>query len=146
MELVNNDGRFLPPPSALAIGCQLNLGPGYTTTQGNEVSPGQSFVLEAYEYTSSGSQASLVLHASCGWSLVANWQARYQFRWNKDTNQASVRDILSLILARAGLKLEVVSQSSLITSYYPDFTVSPTTSGDIVITKLLSFVPDVLFI
>lgn len=146
IELANDDGRFSPPPPPLAIGCQLNLGPGYTTTQGNEVSPGQSFVLEAYEYTSSGSRASLVLHAVCGWSLVANWQARYQFRWNKDTDQASIRDILSFIMARAGLKLEVISESSLITSYYPDFTISPTTGGDVVITNLLSFVPDVLFI
>jgi hypothetical protein len=58
----------------------------------------------------------------------------------------SVKDILSFVLARVGLKLEVVSQSSVITSYYPDFTISPDTKGNTVITRLISFVPDVFFI
>ena len=58
----------------------------------------------------------------------------------------SVKDILAFVLARAGLKLEVISQSSVITSFYPDFTISPDARGDTAIARLLSFVPDVLFI
>jgi len=50
------------------------------------------------------------------------------------------------VLARVGLKLEVKSQSSVITSYYPDFTIHPNNRGETVISRLLSFVPDVLFI
>jgi len=57
-----------------------------------------------------------------------------------------VKDILAFVLARAGLKLEVKSQSSVITGYYPDFAINPNNRGDTVISKLLSFVPDVLFI
>ena len=110
VELRNDDGCFSSLPSPLDIGCRLNLSPGYNTSQGNEVSPGQSFTLEACEHTGSGGRASLVLYALDGWSLVANWQARYQMRWNKDLNDASVKDILAFVLARAGLKLEVVSQ------------------------------------
>ncbi len=146
VELRNDDGRFssLPPP--LALGCQLDLGPGYTTPQGNEVSSGQTFILEAYEHTSSGGKAALILYAACGWSLVENWQARYQSRWNKNSSEMSVKDILAFVLARAGLKLGVISQSSVITSYYPDFTISPNARGNTVIARLLSFVPDVLFI
>jgi hypothetical protein len=146
VELRNDDGCFssLPPP--LDIGCQLELSPGYTTSQGNETSPGQSFTLEAYEHTSSGGKASLVLNALDGWNLVENWQARYQLRWNKISSDTSVKDILAFIMARAGLKLETISQSSAITSYYPDFTISPNTSGTTAINRLLSFVPDVLFI
>ena len=146
VELSNDDGRFsaLPPP--LAIGCQLNLSPGYTTPQGNEVSPRQSFMLEAYEHTNSGGKAALILHATDGWSFIDYWRARHQFRWNKSTDEMSVKDILAFILARAGLKLEVLSQSSVITGYYPDFTISPDTRGATVIERLLSFVPDVLFI
>ncbi len=146
VELRNDDGRFssLPPP--LALGCQLDLGPGYTTSQGNEVSSGQSFILEACEHTSSGGKAALILYAACGWSLIETWQARYQLRWNKDSNEMSVKDILAFVLSRAGLKLEVISQSSVITSYYPDFTISPNAKGNTVTSRLLSFVPDVLFI
>ena len=58
----------------------------------------------------------------------------------------SVKDILAFVLARVGLKLEVKSQSSVITGYYPDFTIHPNNQGDAVIGRLLSFVPDVLFI
>ena len=146
VEIRNDDGCFssLPPP--LSIGCQLNLSPGYTTPQGNEISPGQAFILEAYEHTSSGGKASLILYATDGWSLVKNWVSRHQFRWNKTSNDMSVKDILSFVLARVGLKLEVVSQSSVITSYYPDFTISPDTKGNTVITRLISFVPDVFFV
>ena len=145
-ELRNDDGRFASLPPPLNIGCQLDLSPGYTTPQGNEVSAGQSFILEAHEHTSSGGKASLMLYATDGWNLVENWVSRHQFRWNKDSSQMSVKDILAFVLARVGLKLEVLSQSSVITSYYPDFTISPNTRGNTVIGRLMSFVPDVVFI
>jgi len=150
VELRNDDGQYASPGegdlSVLDIGCQLDFSPGYSTTAGNEVSSGQTFILEAYEHASSGGKASLILYASDGRSLIDSWRARHQFRWNKDSNQMSVKQILEFVLARVGLKLEVISQSSIITSYYPDFTINPNNRGDIVIRKLLSFVPDVLFI
>ena len=58
----------------------------------------------------------------------------------------NVKDILAFVLARVGLKLEVESQSSVITSFYPDFTINSGNAGETVIRKLLSFVPDVIFI
>jgi hypothetical protein len=87
-----------------------------------------------------------VLYGADGWELLAGWNARNQFRWNKDTEQASVKQILEFVLARVGLKLEVVSQSSLIAGFYPDFTINPGNGGGMVVRKLLSFVPDLLFI
>ena len=150
IELRNDAGQYASPGqgdlSLLDIGCQLDFSPGYVSSQGNEVSSGQTFILEAYEHTSSGGKASLVLYASDAWNLLENWIARHQFRWNKDTDEACVKDILAFVLARVGLKLEAKSQSSVITSYYPDFTVHPNNRGEAVIAKLLSFIPDVLFI
>jgi len=150
VELRNNDGRYASPGqgdlSVLDIGCQLEFSPGYTTSQGNEVSPGLTFTLDAYEHTSAGGEASLVLQASDGWSLIQNWRARHQFRWNKESEEMSAKQILAFVLARVGLKLEVKSQSPVLTGYYPDFTINPNNTGDTVIQRLLSFVPDVLFI
>jgi len=150
VELRNDDGQYASLGqgglSVLDIGCQLEFSPGYRTTAGNEVSAGQAFVLEACEHTSSGGKASLVLYASGGWGLISDWRARHQFRWNKDQSELNVKQILEFVLARVGLKLEVVSQSSVITSFYPDFTINPDSRGEAVIRKLLSFVPDVLFI
>jgi hypothetical protein len=150
VEVRNDDGRYASPGegslAVLDIGCQLDFSPGYRTTAGNEVSQGQSFMLKAYEHTSAGGKASLVLYAVDGWELIEAWRARHQFRWNKDSSQLSVKQILEFVLARVGLKLEVVSQSSVITGYYPDFTINPGNRGGVVIGKLLSFVPDVLYI
>ena len=150
IELRNDDGRYASPGSGelkvLDIGCQLEVSPGYVTSQGSEVSSGLAFWLDAYEHTSSGGKSSLILYASDGWSLIENWRARHQFRWNKATDEMSVKDILAFVLARVGLKLEVKSQSSVITGYYPDFTIHPNNRGNIIISKLLSFVPDVVFI
>ncbi len=150
VELRNDDGQYATPGegslAVLDIGCQLDFSPGYRTTTGNEVSSGQTFLLNAYEHTSSGGKASLVLYAVDGWSLIEAWRARHQFRWNKDADQLPVKQILEYVLARVGLKLEVVSQSSVITGYYPDFAINPNNRGEAVIRKLLSFVPDVLFI
>ncbi len=146
VELRNDDGSFSSLPSPLDIGCQLEVSPGYVTSQGSEVSLGQTFALEAYEHTSSGGKASLFLYALDGWGQINGWRARHQFRWNKTSSDMNVKQIIEFVLARVGLKLEVKSQSSIITSYYPDFTVHPNNRGDILITELLSFVPDVLFI
>ncbi len=149
VELRNDDGRYASPGSGglkvLDIGCQLEVSPGYVTSQGSEVSSGLAFWLDAYEHTSSGGKSSLILYASDGWSLIENWRARHQFRWNKATDEMSVKDILAFVVARVGLKLEVKSQSSVITGYYPDFAIPPNGRGDTIIKKLLSFVPDVVF-
>ncbi|MCK4274291.1 MAG: hypothetical protein KAW90_05315 [Dehalococcoidales bacterium] len=150
VELRNDDGRYAAPGEGdlaiLDIGCQLEFSPGYVTTAGNEHSAGQSFCLESFEHTSSGGKASLVLHARDGWGVLGDWKARHQFRWNRTSDDFNVKEIMAMIMARAGLKLEVISQSPVITGFYPDFTVSPDNDGRAVIRKLLSFVPDVLFI
>ncbi|MCJ7744180.1 MAG: hypothetical protein MUO99_06425, partial [Dehalococcoidales bacterium] len=145
IELRNDDGRYASLPSPLGPGCQLEVSPGYVTSAGNEASPGPTFALEAYEHTSSGGKASLILYSWDGWGQINTWVARHQFRWNKTTNEMSVKDMLAFILARVGFKLEVKSQSSVITSYYPDFVIHPGDRGDALINRLLSFVPDVLF-
>jgi len=150
VELRNDDGRYAAPAEGdlamLDIGGQLDFSPGYVTAQGNEVSSGLAFTLDAYEHTSAGGRASLVLNAADGWSLIKGWRARHQFRWNKDTGEMSVKQILAFVLGRVGLKLEVKSQSSVLIGYCPDFTINPGNSGDTVVQRLLSFVPDVLFI
>ena len=150
VELRNDEGQYASPGSGslsiLDLGGQLDFSPGYVTTAGDEVSSGQTFILQTYEHTSSGGQASLVLYALDGWDSINTWRARHQFRWNKDSNQMSVKQILEFTLARIGLKLTTISQSSVITGYYPDFTINPNNRGDTVISRLLSFVPDILFI
>ncbi|MHB8104660.1 MAG: hypothetical protein ACYDG5_03880, partial [Dehalococcoidales bacterium] len=150
IELKNDDGKYAAPgQGALTVlekGCQLEFSPGYRTATGNEYSTGQSYCLESIEHISAGGKASVILRARDGWGALNDWNARHQMRWNKASSEKSVKDIITVILARVGLKLEVKSQSGTITGFYPDFTVSPNDNGQSVIEKLLSFVPDVLFV
>ncbi len=150
VELGNDDGRYASPGqgdlSALDTGCQLHFSPGYRTSAGSEVSPGPVYSIEAGEHTSRGGKATLVLHAVSAQNRLENWRARHQLRWNSAAEEKSVKDILAFVLARCGLKLEAKSQSSVITGFYPDFTIHPGSRGETVIRRLLSLVPDVLFI
>jgi hypothetical protein len=150
INLGNDDSRYQSPGEGslevLKIGSQLEFSPGYVSTTGQEVSPGPVFWLEGWEHISSGGKSSFTLHAIDGWLLLENWRARHQFRWNKDTNDLSVKQLLAFILARVGLKLEVKSESSVVTDFYPDFTIHPDDRGDLIILRLLSFVPDTIFI
>jgi hypothetical protein len=150
LELRNDDGKYHSPGvgnlAVLETGCQLDFSPGYITSQGHEVSDGLSFRVEAYEHTSSGGKANLLLHAVDGWQLLDDWKARHQFRWNKDAAEFSVKQIMEFVLARVGLKLDVKSQSQVVTGFCPDFTIHAGDSGAAVLTRLLSLVPDVLLI
>jgi|WetSurMetagenome_2_1015567.scaffolds.fasta_scaffold02020_13 hypothetical protein len=146
VELRNDDCRYSSAAGLPGIGYQFALSPGYRTVSGNESSSGMSFSLEAYEYVGAGGKSSMLLYCFDGWAALSNWTARCQFRWNKDSDEMSVKQIIQFILGRAGLKVETKSQSSVITGFYPDFTIQPGNSGDTVVRKLLSMVPDVLFI
>jgi len=148
--LRNDDGRYALPGQGdlevLNTGYGLEFGPGYVTAAGNEYSPGQNYFIESIEHRSAGGKATVVIYARDGWGALVEWKARHQFRWNKSTEDISVKNMISMILARAGLKLEVISQSSVITGFYPDFTISSGTDGRTVLHKMLSYVPDLLFI
>lgn len=58
----------------------------------------------------------------------------------------SVKQILAFVLGRVGIKLESRSESPVINGFYPDFTIHPDDKGDLVVLRLLSFVPDMLFV
>jgi len=150
IDLKNDDGRYQSPGegnlATMKIGNQLEFSPGYVTQQQNEVSPGAVFWLEGWEHTSSEGKSSLTLYGVDGWRLLENWRAGHQFRWNKDSNEMNVKQILQFVLARVGLKLEVKSESSTVNGFYPDFTIHPDDRGDSIIARLLSFVPDMVFI
>ena len=114
LELANDDAGFTSLPSPLDIGCRLNFSLGYLTENGHEVCEGQSYTLQACEYVNSHGLAKVVLYAANGWESISRWAAKQQYRWNADSDEKSIKDILAFILARAGLRLEIVSSSDTI--------------------------------
>ena len=150
VDLNNEDGKYaFPGQGELAVlseGCCLEFSPGYITLEGQEYSGGQYFNIISFEHTSAGGKAALVIHAEDSWQALENWQAGCQFRWNKNSDDSCVGDIIKTVLAKAGLQLSVISCSATMTGFYPDFTINPGNNGRSVIQKLLSFVPDKIFI
>ncbi|UCC17290.1 MAG: hypothetical protein JSU58_01730, partial [Dehalococcoidales bacterium] len=146
VELRNDDGSYSSLPSPLGMGCRLDISPGYGTSQENESSTGQSYILESYEYVSEGGRSILFLYAYSGWSRISKWISESQFRFNETSDEKNMKQILEFFLARMGFRLEVVSGSTVITSFYPDFTVHTGISGETLVSKLLSMAPDVIFV
>ena len=152
IELRNDLGQYSTLPAPLDTGCQIDFSPGYRTAAGSEYSAGLTFTLQAYEHNTGPGKATLLLEASDGWTPVKDWIARFQFRWNQPdsygdpVDEANVGEILTQILARCGLDLTIISESATASGFYPDFTISPGENGKTVIDRLLSFIPDLIFL
>jgi len=142
VEINNAEGKYRAGAEMPDMGWQLEISPGYTVNGNKENSPGMAFWLESLEYVYSESKARVVFRGIDGWGLLSNWHARQQFRWNKDGNQAAVKELLAFVLGRVGLKMTVISQSDTAATFYPDFTLHPGDSGISAVNRLLSFVPD----
>ena len=83
VELRNDDGRYASPGtpslSVLNTGGEIELGTGYITSAGAETGMALTFQLDAFEHTSGGGKASLILHASGGRERLDQWKSHYQF-------------------------------------------------------------------
>ncbi len=144
--LRNDDGRYASPGSGqyapLRKGSEVRISPGYRTSAGNEASTGPAFWIEGWEYVSRGGQAQLVLHARPVWSLLDTWKARRQYAWS--LGQASVLDMASFVLSRAGLDVDASGASQVMSSHKPAFTMHPGETGASALKRLMLLVPDVL--
>ncbi len=138
LELDNSDGQAPP----VAIGDELEVSPGYVTDSGAEVSGGLSFTVGRIERRG----GKTIIEASDGWARLKGWRAKNQLRWNAAAPSHSIRDIIAWLLGRVGLQLEVVSSSAAVTALCPDFCLNPGAAAQAAVERLLSFVPDVLFI
>lgn len=147
VDLRNDDGRYhdfgAGGLAALKMGSELRISPGYVTVDGNEVSSGPAYWIEGWEHASRGGTASLSIEARDGWGLLAGWRARRQYAWAAGSK--NVFQLLSFVLARAGLELSSLSASDLIQDLYPAFAIHPGESGARAVQRLLQMVPDVLF-
>lgn len=144
VELDNSGGKYNSLGSgalaAIKEGSQLRISPGYYTTAGAESSAGPAFWIEGWEYLKDSRGSRLSLIGQDGWGLAQAWRARRQFAWS--SGQQNVKQLLTFLLARCGLKLETLSQSSLLTGLYPAITFHPGATGADGVKRLLERVPD----
>ncbi|MBA7596051.1 hypothetical protein ES703_07031 [subsurface metagenome] len=145
--LRNDDGRYKEAGSgdyaAIKAGSELLVYPGYRTTVGAEFSLGPAYWIESWEYVSEAGRSYFVLHGRDGRWLLDHWRARRQFSWAQ--GEKNIFQLLSFLLARAGLEVSAFSTSEALVNQYPAFTIHPRESGATAVRRLLEMVPDVLF-
>jgi hypothetical protein len=141
--LRNDDGRYTDEP-LLKAGAEVRLSPGYVTGSGPQASYGPAYWVDGVELVSGDGQATIVLHGSGGWGLLAAWRARRQYTWA--AGEKNVFTILRFLFARAGLEFSSMGSSSDSANLYPAFTVHPEESGLTAVGRLLAFLPDVIFL
>ncbi|MGB2693983.1 MAG: hypothetical protein WBD55_02210, partial [Dehalococcoidia bacterium] len=144
--LRNDDGRYndlsTGAAAAIRLGAELAVSPGYLTTAGEEVSAGERYWLDGWEYASAGGEATLTLFASDGWTLLRGWRARRQYAWAAAS--LTVGQILQFVLGQAGIELVDIGGSAVITSHQPAFTIHPGDDGRRTVERLLAMTPDIL--
>lgn len=147
VELDNSSGKFNTigsgPLEAVKEGSQLKVSLGYYTSAGAEVASPQVYWIEGWEYGRGPRGSFFILEGEDGWGWLASWKARRQFGWG--AGEKTVGQLLAFFLARAGLKLTVLSQSSFASGHRPAFTLHPGASGEEAVRRLLERVEDRVF-
>ncbi len=144
--LRNDDGRYSDLTSGgndlIGLSAQVDVSPGFTTSAGIEVSVGQRYWLEGWEYEWGSGSSTFTLLARDGWWLLRHWRARRQYAWN--AGDANVFQLLSFVFARAGLESGCLSASPALTLLKPSFAIQPSEDGLTAVQRLLRMVPDVV--
>lgn len=125
-----------------APGDEIRLSPGYVTENGIETGGSLSFTVRRVERRG----GKITIEASDGWQALRTWRARNLLRWNASAPTRGVRDIIAWLAGRCGLRLETISASPSATLLCPDFCLSPGADALSAVRRLLSFVPDRLFV
>lgn len=145
LALRNDDGRYDnvgAPTAPIREGTELRVSPGYETPTGVQVSEGPAFWVTGWERRYGNGEASLVVHAGDGWTLLAAWRARRQLAWAR--GEAAIASILGFILQRVGLGLQSPDPSIAMLTHRPAFTVHPGESAATAVRRLLALAPDLL--
>jgi len=147
IELRNDDSRYnnigTGLYAAIKESSEIQISPGYLTSQGQKVSSWTVYWIERWEYVSKGGLATFILYAADGWGLLRRWKARRQFSWA--AGERNLFQLISFIFARAGLEFATFSSSSTMVNHYPAFTIHPGERGDTAVRRLLAMLTDVVF-
>ncbi len=147
LALRNDHGRYTGPGSGdLAVwtlGAEVEVGLGYRTSVGVETVLLPHFWLDGWEHRHGDGSATVVLSASDAWGLLDAWRARRTYLWSSAANTAS--QVLTFLLARAGLSLSTLSASASFVNESPAFVVHAGQSGAEAVRDLLARFADLLF-
>lgn len=135
------------------VGDEITIGLGFKTLAGNEYSLASSFWIQKYKLESptwsiwtslypTGIIGTLNIEGQDLWDYLRRYKARTQLSW--DAGEKTVKQLLAYFLGRSGIALDVISESTEVTTFKPAFTVDTGTTYRTVVKNLLKMVPDQL--
>lgn len=135
------------------VGDEITIGLGFVTAAGNEYSLTSSFWITKYQLISpswsiwtslypSGILGTLYIEAQDAWHFLKKHKSRRAIEW--EAGEKTVKQLLTYCLARAGLALDVISESTAVTTFEPEFTINRSSSYATAVKNLLKMVPDQL--
>ena len=146
IELRNDDGRYSRPGEGdlglLSKGSEVRVGLGYVTGQGGQSSSCRPVWIESLKHRRVGGSSTLVVHTTGAWGLLAWQQARRERTWA--AGEETVFQILRSVLARAGYECTSLSANFLLDNHRPEFLIEESEPLDMVVERLMAYVPDVL--
>jgi hypothetical protein len=135
------------------LGDEITIGLGYKTPAGNEYSLTSSFWITKHKLESPswtllrslfprGVIGYLTIETQDAWDFLRRYKTRRALEWA--SGDQSVIDILTYLIARAGLSLEVISASDAALNFRPNFTIRAGTTYLTGVKNLLKLIPDQL--
>jgi len=135
------------------LGDEITIGLGYKTPIGNEYSLTSAFWITKYKLESPswtllrslfprGVLGYLTIETQDAWDFLRRYKTRRSLEWTSGSQ--SVLDILSYLIARAGLSVEVISASDAALNFRPNFIIRAGTTYLTGVKNLLKLIPDQL--
>lgn len=121
---------------------ELEISPGYRTTEGEETSPGPSHWITRVRITSAPSRCTAIITAAGPEYLLEGTAIRWQKTWT--AGEATILEIMTWILSRAGIPLYVEASSDFTTSFKPAFKIPAGQDCLTALRRVLALTGDVL--
>ncbi len=139
IDIDNTDGAYAGPPAPLAVGNLLRLSWGYRTPTA-EASAMADLEIAGFEYRRTGGVSTLRLALAGGWAQLR--RDRQRTGVFHAAGSASYGQILTRIMARAGINLTTSGASVRQGSVMPAFQIAPTTDAHTAVREVLDFIAD----
>ncbi|MDE3095849.1 MAG: hypothetical protein KGK07_07595 [Chloroflexota bacterium] len=139
IEIDNSDGAYAGPPAPLAVGNLVRLSWGYKTPA-TDTSTMADLWIAGFEYRRTGGISTLRLVLAGGWAQLRRDRQRTSIF--HAAGSASYGQILTRLMARAGINLTTSGASARQGAVFPAFQIAPTTDAHTATRQLLDFIAD----
>lgn len=131
--------------ASLKRGSQVALSIGYRIAGVNTYSAVGKYFIEKLGYHRKPGECYFIIRSVDAWGLLKRYAFNRPVEWNCATDEYNVYELVEKVIQAVGGTLGYKSRSSQITGIYPNVSVTAGQNGALVLRRLLSLVPDVIY-